>query len=163
MAYSQDIADRICAGLAEGMSLRAVCRKEGMPAASTVLGWLDDEEKKDFAEQYASARARGYQLLADEILEISDDSAGDVVVDSEGNERTDAERVARSRLRVDSRKWMLSKMLPKVYGDRQVIAGDPDAPLKHDHTVGLQPETQRFLESMRAVTGDPGGPAPVQD
>lgn len=56
--------------------------------------------------------------MADEIIEISDDSSGDVIVDDEGNTRTDAERVARSRLRVDTRKWMLSKMLPKIYGDK---------------------------------------------
>jgi hypothetical protein len=105
MAFTQEIADRICAELAEGKSLRAVCAQAGMPAPSTVLAWA--EADKAFAEQYAGARARGYQLLADEILEISDDARGD-----------DAERVARSRLRVDSRKWLLSKMLPKIYGDK---------------------------------------------
>lgn len=116
MAFSQEIADRICSELAEGKSLRAVCQAEGMPNASTVLRWTETDGS--FAQQYAGARARGYQLLADEILEISDDSMGDVLTDKDGNERTDAERVARARLRVDSRKWMLSKMLPKIYGDK---------------------------------------------
>jgi Bacteriophage Sf6, terminase small subunit-like len=30
----------------------------------------------------------------------------------------DAEHVQRSRLRVEARKWLLSKALPKVYGDK---------------------------------------------
>ncbi len=65
---------------------------------------------------------------ADEIVDISDDGRNDTYIDDNGNERTDNERVARSRLRVDTRKWMLSKMLPKVYGD------------KLDVNHGVQPE-----------------------
>ena len=83
---------------------------------STVLLWKDADEV--FAEQYTRARTLGYQLLADEILEISDDGSNDTYTDDEGNERTNQDVIARSRLRVDSRKWMLSKMLPKVYGDK---------------------------------------------
>lgn len=92
----------------------------------TVLGWVDANAA--FSVQYAQARARGYQLLADEILEISDDSSRDVI-ETEHGPKVDAEVVARSRLRVDSRKWMLSKMLPKVYGDKLEIGGDDKNPL----------------------------------
>jgi len=81
----------------------------------TVLGWVDANEA--FSVQYAQARMRGYQLLADEIIDISDDADGDIV-DTEHGPKVDAERVARSKLRVDSRKWMLAKMLPKVYGEK---------------------------------------------
>jgi hypothetical protein len=73
-----------------------------MPAASTVIGWK--HEKKEFYEQYARARESGYELMADALVEIADDKLGDP---------------ARDRLRVDTRKWMLSKALPKIYGDRQ--------------------------------------------
>ncbi len=112
--YTQEVADRICALLTEGQSLRKAAKACGVDP-STVLDWT--EKREDFAQQYAHARTRGYQLLADEIIEISDDSSGDVI-DTEQGPRVDAERVARSRLRVDSRKWMLAKMLPKVYGDK---------------------------------------------
>ena len=115
--FSQETADRICERLALGDSLRKACIATGGPDPATVLRWADDK-KLAFSQQYADARARGYQLLADEIIEISDDSAGDTVTDDDGNVRTDAERVARSKLRVDSRKWVLSKMLPKVYGEK---------------------------------------------
>lgn len=113
--YSQEKADAICERLAGGLSLRKACEAEGGPDPSTVLRWL--EQAPEFAQQYAQARARGYQLLADQIIDISDDAEGDIV-DTEHGPKVDAERVARSKLRVDSRKWMLSKMLPKVYGEK---------------------------------------------
>lgn len=104
----------VIAELEGGKSLRKAAAAAGV-GASTVLDWTEADPA--FAEQYARARTRGYQLLADEILEISDDASRDVI-DTEHGPKVDAEVVARSRLRVDSRKWMLSKMLPKVYGDK---------------------------------------------
>lgn len=115
MAFSQDKADAICAMLAQGASLRKACRELNGPDPSTVLRWT--EEFAPFAQQYADARARGYAMLADELIEIADDSSGDTI-ETEDGPRHNAEFAARSRLRLDTRKWMLSKMLPKVYGDK---------------------------------------------
>jgi hypothetical protein len=106
--------------------------------AETILRWADANE--NFSQQYAQARARGYQLLADEIIEISDDSSRDIVETEEGPV-TNAEVVARSRLRVDTRKWMLSKMLPKVYGDKLA--------LEHSGSIGLSERIKRA--EQRAV------------
>jgi hypothetical protein len=114
MAFDQDKANAICEALAAGESLRKAAKAQGIDP-STVLKWED--ANAEFAQQYARARVTGYKLLADEIIEISDDSSRDVI-DTEHGPKTDSEVVARSRLRVDSRKWMLSKMLPKVYGDK---------------------------------------------
>lgn len=121
MAFDQQIADEVCARLAEGASLRKACREIGC-GVQTILDWTVANEA--FGGQYAQARARGYQLLADEIIEISDDSVHDTSTDDKGNVVVNQEVVARSRLRVDSRKWMLSKMLPKVYGERTEHAVD---------------------------------------
>ena len=70
------------------------------------------------------------ELLAAEILEISDDSSNDWMA-REGRIVPDHENVQRSRLRVDSRRWLLSKLMPRKYGDRITaeIAGDPHAPV----------------------------------
>ena len=124
--FTQDIANAICAELAEGNSLRKAAESVGV-GASTVLGWA--EAHKEVGEQYARARQFGYQLLADEILAISDDGLNDTYTDDDGNVRTATDVVARSRLRVDSRKWMLSKMLPKVYGDKLTHQGDAENPI----------------------------------
>jgi hypothetical protein len=93
-----------------------------MPAHPTVLSWVD--ENKEFSDQYARARELGYQGLADELLDIADDGRNDKFRDDDGHVTVDHDVIARSRLRVDTRKWLLSKMLPKVYGDRQT----------HEHT-----------------------------
>lgn len=129
--FSQDKANAICAELSAGESLRSACLTVGDVSPQSVLRWI--EADKAFAEQYTQARARGYALLADQIIEISDDSEGDTFTDDNGNVRTDAERVARSKLRVDSRKWMLSKMLPKVYGDKLAIANPDGEAFKQEH------------------------------
>lgn len=127
--YTQELADRICEGLRDGKTLRAVCRQDGMPDEKSVRTWAADPTHP-FAPQYAQAREIGYQVMADELLEISDDSKNDAIVDEEGNERPNTEFVARSRLRVDTRKWLLSKALPKIYGDRvetRVVGADGGA------------------------------------
>ena len=110
-----DKARIVLDGLQAGKSLRASAA-EAKVAASTVLDWA--ARYAEFGEQYARAREVGYKLLADEIIEIADDSSGDAMVDEDGKVKQNAEFVNRARLRVDTRKWMLAKMLPKVYGER---------------------------------------------
>ena len=127
--FTQKVADAICAELAEGKSLRKICEQADMPPESTVRLWaMDDAE--GFAAQYARARSIGYERLADEILTISDDGLNDTYTDENGNVRTDQDVIGRSMLRVDSRKWMLAKMLPKVYGDKVTHQGDDDKPIR---------------------------------
>ena len=111
--------------LAAGESLRAICRTEGFPTEGTVRLWAREEP---FATQYAQAREAGYGRMADELLEIADDGTNDTYLVKARNGEDDEERVnhdhiARSRLRVDTRKWLLSKMLPKVYGDKVELSG----------------------------------------
>ncbi len=125
--FTQEAADRICERLEAGESLRKAAKAEGTTAA-TVLRWKD--QFPEFSKQYARAREIGYNLLADELLEISDDGAGDYE-DTERGPVAKPEVVARARLRVDTRKWMLAKMLPKVYGEKLELGSDPDKPLVH--------------------------------
>jgi transposase-like protein len=132
--YTEELADRICAELAETANLRAVCRQEGMPSESTVRRWAI-EDREGFSARYARARTIGYMRLADDVLEISDDSSGDAIVDPEtGVERINTEFVARSRIRVDTRKWLLSKVLPKLFGDKVALTGEDGGPIKHEVT-----------------------------
>jgi hypothetical protein len=126
--FDQAIADIVCARMAEGESLLSICRDETLPAASTIRTWALDN-REGFYAQYARARELQCEKMAEDILEISDDSSQDVTFDDNGNPRLNNEFAARSKLRVDTRKWLLSKVLPKIYGDRTVLAGDKDAPL----------------------------------
>ena len=116
MAFNQEMAQGVLEKLSEGMSLRKACEAVEGAKPRTILDWT--ESNGEFGAQYAHVRARAYEMLADELVTIADESTNDTFIDENGNERTNAEVVARSRLRVDTRKWMLSKMLPKVYGDK---------------------------------------------
>jgi hypothetical protein len=120
-----EVRDTLLLRLSHGESLRAICRDKaaGMPDVSTVFDWIHKDET--FAKQYARARELQADMLVDEILEIADDSAHDVVesLDDKGNiiERVNHDHINRSRLRVDTRKWFASKVFPKRYGDKQEI------------------------------------------
>jgi outer membrane lipoprotein-sorting protein len=99
--YSEDLANKICDRIAFGRSLRSVCEDSDIPNKMTVLRWLRD--KPDFRAQYEISRKELIELEADRLLEIADNSDEDP---------------QRSRLMVDARKWLLSKLVPKKYGDR---------------------------------------------
>jgi hypothetical protein len=112
--FSQEIADHICERLADGQSLRAICRDNLFPDKATVFRWI--AAKKDFRDQYARARETQADALADEILDIADK----------------AEDAAKARLQVDARKWLAGKLRPKVYGDKvsTEVTGADGGPLQ---------------------------------
>lgn len=114
--YSEETANLICAALMEGYSLRKICSAEDMPACSTVFKWLAEHE--EFSEQYARAREVQADTMADEIVDIADDGSNDTYEDDDGHVKTNYDVIARSRLRVDARKWIASKLKPKKYGEK---------------------------------------------
>lgn len=121
MAFNQELADSICERLADGESLRSICRCDGMPSRTEVFRWLADAANAAFRDQYARAKEFGIEALADDIQEISDDARNDWMEAHAGEDigwKTNGENVQRSKLRVDSRKWLLSKLAPKKYGDK---------------------------------------------
>ena len=127
--YDPQIALEICERLAMGQSLRTICESDDrFPAVSTVCLWNIDN-RCGFSEQYARSRRSQAELLADEIFTIADDGSNDTYTDEDGNTRTNQDVINRSRLRVDTRKWYLSKVLPKIYGDKLTHSGDPEAPI----------------------------------
>ena len=121
--YAEALAAEICRRLAEGETLRSVCRDKAMPNKATVLRWLTDKTKADFRDQYVYAREMQADALFDEALEIADDASGDWTVDKDGKKTLDHENIQRSRLRVDTRKWAAGKMAPKKYGDKLNLGG----------------------------------------
>jgi hypothetical protein len=121
--YTEALAAKICRRLAEGETLRAICRDKAMPDKATVLRWLADKKKADFRDQYAHAREMQADALFDEALEIADDASGDWAADKDGKKTFDHEHVQRSRLRVDTRKWAAGKLAPKRYGDKLNLGG----------------------------------------
>ena len=128
--YTEALAAKICQRLAEGKSLRSICRDDAMPAISTVMGWLFDGDHDDFQEQYARAREAQAEVRADEIVDIADDDTNDFTADKDGKLVADHEHIQRSRLRVDARKWIAAKLLPKRYGDKLQHTGEGGGPIR---------------------------------
>ena len=146
--FTAELAASICERIASGESVRQVCRDPAMPGRTTVNQWVD-EDREGFASQYARAREKGWLALAEETLEIADDGTNDWQTRELESGRIDtvpdSEHVTRSRLRVDTRKWLLSKMLPVTFGDRQLSQnqtlgadGKPIDPVQPTLTVTIE-------------------------
>lgn len=139
--YSQDLADRICEQLADGKSLRTVCLADDMPDKRSVFRWLRIHE--EFSHQYARAKEESADALSDEMLDIADDGSNDWMASSDGGQDYNGDHVQRARLRIDTRKWIASKLKPKKYGDKLEVGGDPSNPIKHAvevHIVDHRPD-----------------------
>lgn len=109
---SRALGERICKRLEQGMSLRKACAGEIDPA--NVLVWVRDSA--EFAQQYARSREIGWLGKTDRVLELVAE-AHEAALDPDFG----AQRIAACRFEVDTLKWMLSRMLPKVYGDRASV------------------------------------------
>jgi hypothetical protein len=123
--YGDDIKELILSRLSQGESLNAICQSsDDMPSHSTVCDWVLSNTQ--FADKYARARSKGLDVIAEQIVSISDEAAV-----SAQNEGTGSAEVQAAKLRVDARKWLLSKLRPERYGDRQAIehSGPAGAPI----------------------------------
>ena len=155
--YTPEIAEVILERLADGESLRGICRDEGMPSEGAVRWWAIVDHD-GFAARYAHAREIGAAKLAEDLLEIADDGRNDTYITEDGEERTNHEVVMRSKLRLDTRKWLLSKFLPKTFGDRVEINGEVRAvvssePLTEDEWVEQHGETSFLASTGGAAKG----------
>lgn len=130
--YTKPLAMRICTELMKGRTLRAICREAGMPAEWTVRNWAKDDYM-GFYSQYARARDIGLDAMAEELFDIADDGSSDwMTIGPEGAEYEveNKEVTNRSKLRVETRKWYLSKLAAKRYGDKLLLSGDEEQPVR---------------------------------
>lgn len=126
--YTREVADKVCELIAEGQTLRKIEQMPGMPAKSTINGWaLDDVD--GFAGRYARAQHIRTYGMRDEIVDITDDPQ----LSPEDK-----------RVRVDTRKWVMAKTLPKEFGDR----------IQHEHTGGVIAGTIVIGAATAALPGD---------
>jgi hypothetical protein len=160
--------------IAAGLSLREICARPRIKARTSktrVLSWSIDPNH-EFSDQYLRARAVSYHLMAQEIVEIVDDGTNDWMKrrnkDGEETDVLNQEHIARTRLRYDARRWFLSKVLPKTYGDKVLneITGPNGGPIQtqdvnpqatgEDHLAHL---ARRYGGASRRLTVIDGGKA----
>lgn len=139
--YTPALGRAICRMLVMGLTVREIGRRERMPRESTIRWWAAQPDHP-FAAQYTRAREIGYHRLVDDLLGIADDGIRDYVM-QDGALVFVPEAVARARLRIDTRKWLLAKALPKMYGDK----------LETTHTLDA---TDAFVRLLQQVSPDPG-------
>lgn len=157
--FNESLADDICNKIADGQSLRAICRDEDYPNRSTVFRWLADEANAEFRDQYARAREASADADADDIGHYAREAA-------EGRIEPAAARAA-----IDGLKWSAGKRKPKVYGDKMALVGGgkDDAPIRHSHAFDLSKATdeeldvlERFIGRTANAGGDQGGESETQ-
>lgn len=118
--FTQETADRICSEIVQGCSLRTICKPDEMPSVQTIFNWF--RTQPGFVEQYEKAKIEQADAMAEEMLDIADDATNDWMekTGKDGESvgwQLNGEHVQRSRLRLDTRKWLASKLKPKKYGD----------------------------------------------
>src|ERR1700761_9063220 len=112
--FTQALFDRICEQMAEGKSLRAICKGRDMPNKRTVMRWIENDTA--LRAQYSEAQNLRAEHYFDQIIEIADGKSDP----------------AKTRVQVDARKWVLARMNPKKYGDKftQELTGPNGGPLQ---------------------------------
>jgi len=125
LVFDEVIADQVLDRLANGESLRAICRDPNMPDGSTIRKWL--ARNPDFARQYAYARDEQADTLFDETIDIADNLPADAT----------NEMIRKAQLQIDTRKWMAGKIRPKKYGDMLKQADQNDGNTVIMNTVNI--------------------------
>ena len=135
--YTTELGVEICRRMSEGEPLRQICRDKGMPPESTVRQWVRDD-RQGFAAQYDAARRLQVECWSDEIVCLAN--------------RDDLDPHDK-RVRIDTLKWLMSKLAPRRYGDRLLVAGDSDSPLQVLHKqVSLKELTDDQLDALERFT-----------
>jgi hypothetical protein len=157
--YTDELGKEICSALARGEPLKAICKLPGMPKEELVREWGFNPDHP-FSARYHLAKQMGYHKIADELLEISDDTKSDFLPGrtADGKKIADEKAISRSRLMVDTRKWLLSKMLPRVYGDKLEVGGKDGGPIQVEHSgmTDLEAARRMVLMLFEQVTAEGG-------
>lgn len=123
MAFNQKQFDSIIKHIEEGNSLRSALKQPGTPSSKTFYEWIDDDD--ELRKRYARASEKRADAIFEDIIDIADDTSKDVdeidIGDGVIATKVNHENIQRSKLRVDARKWMLAKMNPKKYSDKNQV------------------------------------------
>lgn len=143
MAYTEEqiteVFDNIICQIAdEGKSLRSILKEDSMPSSSTFFDWLENDDLK--SKRYARACKVRADGIFDEIIEIAEHTGED------HTPFTGINVIQRDKVRIDARKWMLSKMDPKKYGDRLDVTSDGE---KINSSIPLVLDDGRTYEDLK--------------
>lgn len=101
------IKEEICNRIAEGESLRAICRDDHMPDRRTVLRWLENDDV--FAARCARARELQADALEEDMADVEQKTLDGTIDPKAAN------------VVLSSKRWRASKLAPKKYGDKSAL------------------------------------------
>lgn len=150
-SFSQEVADYICTELGKGKSLRKILVEDGMPSYQTIYHWMAAQPQ--FLEQYTRAREEQAETLADEIVDIADETPEmNPIIDRNGELiriEMHSAYLQWQKQRIEARKWTAAKLRPKKYGDRVTMAGDAENPIKVEADLTVFDTVLKGLEQSR--------------
>ena len=144
--YDANTVEEICRRLRAGESLLRISKDPKMPSQRTLSDWVA-RNHLGFAEKFLEAKRISAHFLAEKALDEAYNAADDFYLDDEGRPVFDGHHVQRSKLIIDTIKWEVSKMLPRIYGD------------KVTQEFGVSGDLAKLLES--ATNKDTGLPPPI--
>jgi hypothetical protein len=156
--YTDDLAADICIRIGDGQSVREIGRAGDMPDARTIFRWLAGNDI--FRQQYVLACEARALRMADEINDIADDGSNDWMerFNAEGQSigwTLNGEHVQRSKLRVDTRRWLLSKLMPKKYGDRLDVNTTLEVTLRAEPDEAIDKRLAEIERQLGVATTGP--------
>lgn len=135
--YTTETAAKFCAAIADGGTLRSVCKKAGMPSKATVFRWLADNP--EFQKMYEAATDERTDVMIDEIVDIAD------------NCKPDADSIRKAKLRIHARVEQAQRMKPRKYGAKMQLTGDGGGPIETKSTLDVAGlSTAALAEIMKA-------------
>jgi hypothetical protein len=161
--YTPELAEKVLLRLAEGELLIEVCSSPRMPSASTVYKWINDDVG-GFSRSYARAREVGWHIRAERlVLSASMPNMGMVTTyepNAKGKlsvkKRERRDNVSRSSLAFSAEQWLLSKVMPKTYGQDigKEDQNQSDAAAANSHVVWLPPKAASVEEWSEQVAAE---------
>jgi len=131
--YDAELAAKVLDLLAQSGSLRRVCRELGV-SRNSIIPWVVDNTE-GFGDAYARAKEHGIDTLVEETLDIADDGSNDYM-ETEHGPALNSESIQRSKVRVETRRWLAERLAPRRYGLRQGLdVTSSDGALQMDDTA----------------------------
>lgn len=142
--YTPELGKRICELIGRTpYGIKKISNEyDFFPSLDTIYEWR--ARYPEFSEQYTSAKLKQADAMAEYCVDIADDSSQDIMLNKYGEEVCNTEYIARSRLRIDTRKWLASKLLPKQYGDKYILEQ------KNEENESLKEEIRKLREKLDA-------------
>ncbi len=114
--FNEETFQTICDRMADGQGLRKICEDPEMPSRQSFLRWVEKDTGRQ--SRYTAAREALMDWYGEEILTIAWDDSKDTIKGKDGEPKCNHEWINRSRLKVDTLKFLMAKLHPKRYGDK---------------------------------------------